>query len=94
MPMHWFSPHVVVQADRPGVGYSITDFEQAAELLLTWKVIGAGPKWQDAVRACTAVLNGAGPVGDARQAFEEAARECGRLARAARSPRLCLQGSQ
>ncbi|MGO4677823.1 DUF982 domain-containing protein [Bosea sp. 2YAB26] len=79
MPMHWFSPPVVVQADRPGVGYSITDVEQAAELLLAWKAIGAGPKWQDAVRACTAVLNGAGTVDEAREAFEEAARECGRL---------------
>ncbi|WP_371332203.1 DUF982 domain-containing protein [Bosea sp. BIWAKO-01] len=77
--MHRFSPGVVVQSDRPGVGYSITDVEQAAEFLLAWKAIGAGPKWQDAVRACKAVLNDAGTVGDAREAFEKAARECGRL---------------
>ena len=79
MPMHWFSPPVVVQADRPEVTYSVTHVERAAEFLLAWKAIGAGPKWQDAVRACTAVLNGAGTVGHARETFEEAARECGRL---------------
>ncbi|MGO4670204.1 DUF982 domain-containing protein [Bosea sp. 2RAB26] len=77
--MHSFTPPVVVRADRPEVTYSVTHVERAAEFLLAWKAIGAGPKWQDAVRACTAVLNGAGTVDEAREAFEEAARECGRL---------------
>lgn len=45
MPLHSFNPPVVVQADRPGVGYSITDVERAAEILLAWIALGAGPKW-------------------------------------------------
>ncbi len=79
MPLHSFNPPVVVQADRPGVGSSITDVERAAEFLLAWKALGAGPKWQDAVRACKGAISGAGTVEDARAAFEEAARECDRL---------------
>ncbi len=78
MPQHW-DPPVIVQGDRPEVTYAVANVERAGEILLAWKAIGAGPKWQDAVRACTAVLNGTGTVDDAREAFEEAARECGRF---------------
>ena len=79
MPLHWFNPAVIIQGDRPGVTYAVTHVEKAGEFLLAWKAIGAGPAWQTAVRACMAAINGEGTADAAREAFEEAAQECGRL---------------
>lgn len=79
MPLHWFSPPVVIQADRPGVSFAVTNVERAGEALLAWKALGPGPKWKEAVQACMASLNGSGTADDAREAFEKAAQECGRL---------------
>lgn len=79
MPLHWFNPAVIIQADKPGTSYAVINVEKAGECLLAWKASGAGPKWVDAVRACMAAIKGDGTADDAREAFEEAAQECGRL---------------
>lgn len=79
MPLHWFSPPVYVEDDKPGVSYAVTNVEKAGEYLLAWKALGASPSWQAAVRACMAAMKGEGTADDAREAFEEAAKECHKL---------------
>jgi hypothetical protein len=79
VPLHWFHPPVPVEDERLGLVYHVTSVEKAAEFLLVWDELGQGPAWRKAVEACMAAVDGSGSPDAAREAFEAAARECGKL---------------
>lgn len=85
MPLHWFNPPVYVSTPRTGEPYAVSNVERAAEFLLGWKDQGGEQAWRQAVSACMAALRGTAPTGDARQAFEAAARSSGHLINAPRA---------
>ena len=83
MPLLWFEPPVVIEANKAGERYAVTNVEGAAEYLLAWR--GEGPRrpaWSKAVQACMSVAKGDATPEAVRVAFEAAARECGRLCEA------------
>lgn len=73
----WFDPPVSVTREKPSLTIIISSVERAAEQLLTWEE--RGPKWHMALVACMAAMEGSETADNARAAFEEAAREGGRL---------------
>lgn len=80
MPLHWFEPPVVIETDKAGECYAVTNVERAAEYLLAWRGEGLrGPAWSKAVQVCLSVTKGDATEGEVRVAFETAARECGKL---------------
>ncbi|MCU4178216.1 DUF982 domain-containing protein [Bosea sp. BH3] len=78
MPLHWFTPPVYVETERPGERYAVTNIERAAEFLLLWRKHCPGDEWHRAVQACMAAIKGQGSVDEARETFGTAARACGR----------------
>ncbi len=79
MPLHWFDPPIYVAASKGGARYAVMNVERAAEFLLSWRDQSQSESWRAAVQACMAAIKGAGAIADAREAFEMAAREGGRL---------------
>ncbi|MER9665231.1 DUF982 domain-containing protein [Mesorhizobium sp. M0203] len=77
MSRHWFSPPVYVRTDQPGVRVGVSHVEGAAEELMKWT--NRGPRWDLAVRICTAALADKVSPQLAGKAFLAAAKEEGTL---------------
>ena len=75
--IHWFHPPVYIRTDRPWLTYVCTNVEGAAAQLMKWPK--RGPKWKEAIDACTALIKGERTPDDVRKAFEAAAEEEGLL---------------
>jgi hypothetical protein len=79
LPLHWFIPPVVVETDKFGQSYAVSNVEKAGEYLLSWRDLGQGPEWRKALEVCLSAARGETPAHDARAAFEAAACECNGL---------------
>lgn len=75
----WFQPPVKVATSSPGLTVQVRSVERAANALLDWPEADRGPKWQLAAAVCMSALKGEASPEEARAAFEEAARESGKL---------------
>ncbi|WP_165923341.1 DUF982 domain-containing protein [Bosea sp. BK604] len=80
MRLHWFDPPVMVESDKSGHAYSVSHVKKAAEFLTLWEERGAA--WETAAIACLGCLHGKIEASEARTAFEDAARACGKLIQA------------
>jgi hypothetical protein len=77
------TPVVVEDAMHPGLMRRVGSVREAAEVLLGhWPKQGRGPRYNQALRACSDALDGRLAAEEARQAFIEAALEAGIYVRA------------
>lgn len=79
MRLHWFTPPVYVATPKAGGRYAVSNVEKAAQYLLSWKDQVAVESWRIAVALCMAAIKDQIPAGEARVAFEDAARAAGML---------------
>lgn len=84
MPTRNFHPPVLLQTDRPGQSFAVSNVEKAAELLLEWH--RRELSWRAAVVACMTAMRPDLPneqaelaANRARAAFAKAARDAGIL---------------
>ncbi|MER9665232.1 DUF982 domain-containing protein [Mesorhizobium sp. M0203] len=77
MVILWFSPPVYVKTETKGFRYGVHHVEAAAEELILWT--RRGPRWEEAMRVCVDAISGRVSPQQARDAFEEAAKEEGML---------------
>ncbi|MER8408129.1 DUF982 domain-containing protein [Mesorhizobium sp. M1307] len=73
MAILWFAPPVYVRTEHDGFRSGVHHVQAAAEELVLWTK--RGPKWQKAERACMDAMSGKVSPQQAREAFEEAAKE-------------------
>ncbi|MER9133525.1 DUF982 domain-containing protein [Mesorhizobium sp. M0768] len=77
MAILWFLPPVYVKTEHDGFRYGVHSVQAAAEELVLWTK--RGPKWQEAERVCADAMRRKVSPKQARDAFEEAAKEEGMI---------------